>query len=796
MWFLFRKEITAFFSSFTGYLVVVVFLVVTGLVLWLLPGELNIPGGGVASLDGLFRLAPWLLLLLIPAVTMRSFAEERQRGTLPLLLIRPVSRFGLVAAKVLASWVLVMTALLPCGVFVLSVWWLGFPPGNMDTGAVLGAFLGLVLMAWLYTALGVLCSLKASSPLVSFLLSLAAGVALWFGLSPMSGQEQFASLGRGVVDVEPVFFFAGTGLCFLCVGAWLLNRQLSARSRWVRAGVALTLLGVGMWFSGQSQLRVDVTADQRYSLSPATLNSLRQLPRPVSFEVFLDGDMPQPMKRLRRGVELMLQEWRRLSGGRISYHFTNPASLASGAARDSLWGALAGRGLSVVDLRVRERSGALRQMYLLPGALATDGRTEVPVNFLYNNPASSDEVNLERSLLNLEYELLKTIRCLASDTVEKIVFLEGHGELPEAQTAAMMQELSAFFQIDRGVPGGRPGVLDAYKAVVIAGPVAPWNEQDQYVLDQYLMKGGSIVWLLEGTRVRADSLAGGYTLGLSEPSGLEDLLFQYGVRINPDVIQDRNCHLIPVRTGGVDGQDRWETLPWLYYPMIVPQPKHPVTAGLNLVWIRYASSVDTVNNGQGIRKTPLLVSSDKSRTRPAPVLIRMEEVADPLSDAAFNQPGRVVALLLEGRFPSAFRNRDTRALFPGMDIRPLREGAPARMLVVSDADLIRNEVMRGPEGEVPAPGLPGYDRYTGMTFGNAGFFVNAVNYLTGHEDLLRLRSREMVLRLLDRDRYERDKEFWIMWNLGLPSLLVLLPGLGWVGYRRWRNRSISSPSRK
>ncbi len=118
------------------------------------------------------------------------------------------------------------------------------------------------------------------------------------------------------------------------------------------------------------------------------------------------------------------------------------------------------------------------------------------------------------------------------------------------------------------------------------------------------------------------------------------------------------------------------------------------------------------------------------------------------------------------------------------------------MLVVSDADLIRNEVMRGPEGEVPAPGLPGYDRYTGMTFGNAGFFVNAVNYLTGHEDLLRLRSREMVLRLLDRDRYERDKEFWIMWNLGLPSLLVLLPGLGWVGYRRWRNRSISSPSRK
>jgi ABC-2 type transport system permease protein len=164
MWFLFRKEITAFFSSFTGYLVVVVFLVVTGLVLWLLPGELNIPGGGVASLDGLFRLAPWLLLLLIPAVTMRSFAEERQRGTLPLLLIRPVSRFGLVAAKVLASWVLVMTALLPCGVFVLSVWCWVFLPGNMDTGAVLGAFLGLVLMAWLYTALGVLCSLKAFPP--------------------------------------------------------------------------------------------------------------------------------------------------------------------------------------------------------------------------------------------------------------------------------------------------------------------------------------------------------------------------------------------------------------------------------------------------------------------------------------------------------------------------------------------------------------------------------------------------------------------------------------------------------
>lgn len=802
MWFLFRKEITDFFSSVSGYLVLVVFLIFNGLFLWVLPGVMNIPEGGVASAEGFFRVTPWLFLFLIPAITMRSFAEEKQNQTLSLLLTRPLPRASIVGAKFLASWGVVFFALVPCGVFFVSLWILGNPSGNLDAGAILGAFLGVLFLGGLLVSVGIFASSATSGSVVSFIVALVVGFFLWQGFDLLASlpymnpvapgllvwgiPDHYASISRGVIDIKDVFYFVGAAFFFLLLTTLRLDAQKSLRYKLFLSGLCLVVLALGITVSGRLFLRLDVTGDRRYSLSDDSRRFLRQMQQPVSFTVYLDGDLPVQMKRLRSGVEHMMDECRILSGNKLIFRLVDPLTEVAPSARDAYFESLANKGLSIVDLRVKERNGSLKQMLIVPGALARSGDAEMAVNFLQNNPAYSDAVNLERSMVNLEYEILKTLRCLQADTVEKIVFLEGHGELSEVQTASVSRDLSQFFQVDRGIIGGHLGALDPYKAVIIAGPSLPFSEQDKYIIDQYIMRGGRVVWLVDGTRVLSDSLTSGYTLGLSDPLGIEDQLFIYGVRVNPDVIQDRNCHLIPVNMGSQGGQTRWETLPWLYYPLLIPPQNHTVTASLNLIWMRFASSIDTVNSRSGIKKTPLLMTSGLSRSLQAPVMIRMDEVGEVLPDKVFNHPGLIVALLLDGRFPSAFRNRMADGLFPGLKLKTLSISDSTRMLVISDPDLIRNEVTEGPEGPVPARQPLGFDRYTGTSFGNADFFVNALNYLTGHEDLMRLRSKDVVLRLFDRDRFERDRWFWLLVNVVFPSLLVGFLGTCFLCFRRWR----------
>ena len=231
MFFLFKKEIQGFFSSLTGYLVIAVFLVVTGLCLWVVPGVLNIPESGYASLDSLFYIAPWVFLFLVPAITMRSFAEEIKTGTIELLLTKPISEWQLTAAKFLAAVTLVFIALLPCVVYIFSVWRLGNPPGNMDTGATYGAMIGLLLLGSVYAAIGTFASSLTDHQVVAFIAAALTAFVFYEGfdalakLFPAAGAEDlitclgikqhYASISRGVVDLRDLVYFFGVMLIFL-----------------------------------------------------------------------------------------------------------------------------------------------------------------------------------------------------------------------------------------------------------------------------------------------------------------------------------------------------------------------------------------------------------------------------------------------------------------------------------------------------------------------------------------------------------------------------------------------------
>ncbi|MGC1392220.1 MAG: Gldg family protein, partial [Bacteroidales bacterium] len=292
------------------------------------------------------------------------------------------------------------------------------------------------------------------------------------------------------------------------------------------AGIILVSL-----VSSLIRLRYDLTEDKRFTLSEPTIRVLGHLKNDIYIQVYLDGEIPIPLKRLKRSVGELLDEFKIVSGRRVDYEFINPSAGKDVKQRESLYQTLVKKGLNPIDLHASDAEGGATQKIIFPGMIVNYNGIEVPVNFL-NNSTGSYEQNILRSVEGLEYEMIQTITTLTSDTINKIAFIEGQGEIPEIETADITMNLARFFTIDRGIIGGKPGVLDKYAAIIIAGPEKVFNESDKLVLDQYIMNGGKVLWLIDEVAVNSDSLMFGQTAGLFRPLNIEDQLFRYGVRIN------------------------------------------------------------------------------------------------------------------------------------------------------------------------------------------------------------------------------------------------------------------------
>ena len=503
--------------------------------------------------------------------------------------------------------------------------------------------------------------------------------------------------------------------------------------------VMILVLLVAGGISSHWFFRIDLTAEKRFTLSPKTKSILRDLDKDVYVQVYLKGEMPVGFKRMQTAIKDMLDEFRAYAGRHISYVFINPAEGKNAKERDKVFKQLIDKGLRPTDVQQRDKEGAISSKIIFPGAIVNYNGMEMAVNFLNNNPSLPAAVNLNHSIEGIEYDLIHSIRSLSADTIYHIAFTEGHGELPEVEVGDAEKALARYFTIDRGVIGGKPGILDKYAAVVIAKPTQPFSEADKYVLDQYLMQGGRILWLLDKVAVDADSLMyASYTFAVPEDLNLTDLLFKYGVRLEGALIQDMRCAMVPVNTAVVGNAPHYVPAPWPYYPLMAPQ-KHPLARNLNLVRGEFVNPMDTVEGNGEITKTVLLRSSRYSRTRGAPLMISLEEIKKPPTQKAFNRPHLITGVLLEGTFESAFRNRMIPAVISGPRPSFREKSVATRMIVVSDGDIIRNKVRRVGDKWVALP--LGQDRLTQQTYGNKDFIVNAVNYLVDDNDLMELRGR-------------------------------------------------------
>lgn len=559
------------------------------------------------------------------------------------------------------------------------------------------------------------------------------------------------------------------------------NRKLLING-WLQFLIAVAGIILAVSASSFLRLRYDLTGDKRFTLSQPTRKVLSHLKNDIFIQVYLDGEIPIPLKRLKRSVSEMLDEFGIASGRKIDFEFINPSGGKDAKQREALYQALANKGLSPIRLQAGDAEGGSTNKIIFPGMIVNYNGVEVPVNFL-NNSTLSYEQNILRSVEGLEYEMIQTIATLTSDTINKVAFIEGQDEIPEVETADITMNLARYFTIDRGTIAGKPGILDKYSAIIIAGPEKAFSESDKLVLDQYIMNGGKVLWLIDEVKVNSDSLAAmGETVGLFRPLNIEDQLFRYGARINPSIVQDLECATIRLMV--MRGGTRKEVVPaqWVYYPLLKPATNHPITRNLNRVEGEFVNYIDTVGLDPQIRKKILLASSSLSRMISPPVVISLKEADLTPSEKDFNKPDLPVAVLLEGKFPSAFKNRIVSNLTEDKNLKIKTESKETRMIVIADADIIRNEVEKSGLNISPLP--LGRDKYTGQIFGNSDFLINCLNWLVDKNGLMELRSRELKLRLLNKQLIKAERIKWQTINIAGPLIIVVLAGLLFSYLRR------------
>jgi ABC-2 type transport system permease protein len=542
--------------------------------------------------------------------------------------------------------------------------------------------------------------------------------------------------------------------------------------------------------------RFDLTTEKRYSLSPSTKKLLLETDDIIYFKVYLDGEFPAGFKLLSRSTREMLDEFRAYSDN-IEYEFINPSAAENAKTRGEIYERLIQQGLQPTDINVRKKQGQ-EQQRIFPGAIVSYKSREIPISLLSEQLGAPPDAIINNSIQALEYNISNAIRKLSASNKPKIAFTYGHGELSLIETADIRFALSDYYKVERVKIAGNVNALterkenqdgsfsivNKYKAIVVAKPDSVFSEKDKFIIDQYIMQGGKVLWLVEPVFATMDSLkTTDNTMAITHDINLNDQLFKYGVRLNSNLLMDINALPIPMITGRTGNQPQFTFFPWYYFPVLTATSTHPVVNNLNAVRTEFISSIDTVGSPL-IKKTILLKTSKYTRVALTPVMISLDILRKDPDPKDYADPPQAVAVLLEGEFESLFRNRLTSEISQAPELGVTDKVTGNRMIVISDGDIIMNQVQMSNGNLMPLP--LGYDRHTGQTFGNRDFIMNCVNYLCDDEGLMSVRSRELRLRALDVTKARNQLLIWQLINILAPVLLVIIFGLVQFALRKRR----------
>lgn len=555
--------------------------------------------------------------------------------------------------------------------------------------------------------------------------------------------------------------------------------------------LGLAIVGLVLFIGSFARLRADLTDEKRYTLTPATKQMLEELPDVVYVKVYLTGELPADLQRFSRSIRELLDEMRVVQPEKVQYSFIDPSASTDEKTRKETYDQLQKEGLQYSSIRMRDKE-SFSERIVFPGALVTYRDKTVPVQLLKTQLRTPDADIVNRSINNLEYELASAFRQSTQRERAKIAFLEGHGELRDMEVADITNALNELYDVKRvkldeqldalshTVPDMRYRLND-YDAIIVAKPDSAFSPRCAYILDQFIMNGGKALWLIDPMNANLDSLRKNqFSIAVANELGLDDLFFNYGVRLNKDLVLDRSCAPIELYTQPYGNQRKLERFPWFFEPVLIPQSTHPIVSNIDPVHLRFASSIDTVGT-DSVKKTILLTSSPASLAQRNPVRVSLNIVEVPPPFERQSTPHMPIAVLLEGRFRSAFSDRLPSEFIKDPSVGYREKGAHTAQILVADGDVIGNRVDN-------AKGMYftlGFDRYANAKiYGNREFIVNAMNYLLDDRSLISIRSRAITLRQLDPERIVVDRSRWQLFNTALPVIIAVLLGLAFQAWRR------------
>lgn len=550
--------------------------------------------------------------------------------------------------------------------------------------------------------------------------------------------------------------------------------------------------------------RIDLTAEKRYTLTNTTKNILTKLKDIVYVRVYLDGKLPYGFKRLQKSIKETLDEFRSYAGDNIQYEFIDPNENSNKKEQKNILKQLYEKGLNPINVTEKDKDGNISERIIFPGALISYGGREIAIDFLHNNMNLSPEENLNASIEDIEFTLVNGIRKLKNDFGQRIAFIEGHGECSNEEVQDITNSLSEYFEVKRVRLDGhiyslsertidtntnKISIFNKFDLIIIADPDSTFSEFDKYIIDQFIMYGGKVIWLIDAVNAEMDSLAfSSSIIATTKNLNISDQLFKYGARVNPNLVQDVQCAIIPVNTAIVGNQPKFSPSPWVYFPLLMPNTKHPIGKNVNLVKGQFVSSVDPVGDDSTITKTVLLTTSEASRTLNAPLEINLKLIKKKINPQFFTKSFIPTALLLEGTFKSIYLNRLAPEMYQHKEIAFKEQSFPTQLAVIGDGDIIKNNIRRlGLRREY----LPlGYDRYTGQTFGNKEFLMNLITYMLDGKNFIDLHSKVVQLRLLNRQAIEDNRTAIQVINVGLPCILIIIFGLTLTWLRKHKYSKI------
>ena len=591
-----KKEFNSFFSSPMGYLVIAIFLVLNGLFIWLFKGEFNILDYGFADLTPFFTLAPWILLFLIPAVTMRCFSDEKKQGTLELLLTKPISHLKIVLGKYLGAFLLVVLALIPTLLYVYTVHHLGNPEGNLDMAAVFGSYLGLLFLIAAYTAIGVFASTISDNQIVAFIIGLFLCLIFYIGFESLAEfasstlieklgmNAHYKSMSRGVLDTRDIIYFLSITIFFILLTVLKIKNQPITKSRLLRfLPIPLVLLVLNV-FSQSVYQRFDMTEDNRYTLSQSAINIVEEVESPIIIDVFLEGEFPSEFRRLQSETRQLLEEFAALNNN-IKFSFINP--MDGGANQEQTIRSLEQRGMKAMRLTVNE-NGKETNEAIFPWALASYNDQTVIIPLVKNKIGANQQELVSNSVQHLEYAFADGFSKLVNPKKRKVAILRGNGQLEDRYLFDFLKTIGEYyfiapFTLDKvdANPQGTLNDLNEFDLVISAKPTQAFNEKEKMVLDQYTMNGGKSMWLVESVAMDKDSLFNDAGSSIATPLDLNlgDFFFKYGVRINPVMVNE--LYSAPITLAiGEGSESQFQPVKWQYSPLASNTDNHPIVNNL------------------------------------------------------------------------------------------------------------------------------------------------------------------------------------------------------------------------